>query len=103
MSLVGQVAADVVDGEVLLAKGDDVIAEGIGFRRRARSFGRYEEEVASRVLAKLVDEDAEAPWGIAKAARDLDTGEFVNEEGAQGLVLAVRGVGWLEEDLARVR
>ena len=103
MSFVGQVAADVVDGEVLLAKGDDAIAEGIGFGCRARSFGRCEEEVASRVLAKLVDEDSEAPRGIAEAARDLDTGEFLNEEGAQGLVLAVRGVGWLEEDLGKVR
>ena len=27
----GQVAADVVDREVLFAKGDDTVAEGIGF------------------------------------------------------------------------
>jgi hypothetical protein len=103
MSLVGQGAADVVDGEVLLAKGDDAITQRVGFRSRTRPFGRREEEVASRVLAKLVHEDAEASRGITEAARNFDTGEFLNEERAQRLVLAVGSIAWLEENLTDVR
>jgi hypothetical protein len=47
----------------------------------------------------LVDEDSEAPRGVAEAARDLGAGGSINEEGAEGLVLAVDGIGWFKEDL----
>ena len=98
----GQVAADVVDREVLLAQGDDPIAEGIGFGRGLWPFGRGEEEVASGILAKLVDKDAEASWGIAEAASGLVTGQSLDEVGAEGLVLAMGGVGGFEEDPGEV-
>ena len=62
-----------------------------------------EEEVASRVLAELVDEDSEAPRRVTEAASDLGTGSPFDEEGAEGLVLAVGGVGGFEEDLGEVR
>ena len=101
VSLVGQVAADVVDGEVLFAQGDDTVAEGIGFGCGMGSLGRCEEEVASRVLAELVDEDSEAPRGVTKAASDLGTGDSLDEKGAEGLVLAVGGVGGFEEDVRK--
>jgi hypothetical protein len=103
MSLVGQIAADVVDGEVLLSQGDDAVTEGIAFGCGMRPLGRCEEEVASGTLAELVDEDAEAPRGVAEAASHLDAGETVDEEGAKGLVLAMGGVGGFEEDLGEVR
>ena len=102
-SLVGQVAADVVYGEVLFAQDDDTVAEGVGLGCGLGPFGRYEEEVASRVLAELVDEDSEAPRCVTEAASDLGTGGSFNEEGAEGLVLAVGGVGGFEEDLRKVR
>ncbi len=102
-SLVGQVATDVVDGEVLFAQGDDTVGEGIGLGCGMRPLGRFEEEVASRVLAELVDEDSEAPRRVTVAASDLGTGNPCNEEGAEGLVLAVGGVGGFEEDLGKVR
>jgi len=100
---VGQVATDVVYGEVLFAQGDDTVAEGVGLGCGMRPFGRREEEVASRVLAELVDEDPEAPRRVTEAASDLGTGGTLNEEGAEGLVLAVGGVGGFEEDLGKVR
>ena len=103
MSLVGQIAADVVDGEVLLSQGDDAVTEGIAFGCGMRPLGRCEEEVASGTLAELVDEDAEAPRGVAEAASHLDAGETVDEEGAKGLVLVMGGVGGFEEDLGEVR
>ena len=103
VSFVGQVAAAVVDGEVLFAQGDDTVAEGIGLGCGMGSLGRCQEEVASRVLAELVDENSEAPWGVTEAASDLGTGDPLHEEGAEGLVLAVGGVGRNEEDLGKVR
>ena len=50
-----------------------------------------------------VDQDAEAARGIAEAAGDLGGGEALDEEGAEGLVLAVGGVGGLEEGAGEVR
>ena len=69
----------------------------------AGPFGRREEEVASGILAELVDEDAEAARGVAEAAGGLGAGEPLDEEGAEGLVLAVGGVGGFEEDPGEVR
>ena len=69
MSLVGQIAADVIDGEVLFAQGDDAVAEGVGLGCGLGSLSRREEEVASGILAELVDEDSEAPWGVTEAMR----------------------------------
>ena len=103
VSLVGQIAADVVDGEVLLAQGDDAVAEGIGLGCGLGPLGRSEEEVASGTLAELVDEDAEAARGVTEAASDLGAGETIDEESAEGLVLAVGGVGGFEEDPGEVR
>ena len=98
----GQVAADVVDREVLFAKVDDPIGEGIGFGRGPWPFGRGEEEVASGILAELMDEDAEAPRRIAEVASGLVTGQSVDEVGSEGLVLAMGGVGGFEEDPGEV-
>lgn len=51
----------------------------------------------------MVGEDSEAPRGVTEAPSDLGTGESLNEEGAEGLVLAVRGVGGFEENPGEVR
>ncbi len=102
-SLVGQIAADVVDGEVLFTEGDDAVAEGIGLGCGLGSLGRSEEEVPWGTLAELVDEDAEAPRGVTEAASGLGTGEPLDEESAEGLVLPVGGVGGFEEDPGEVR
>ena len=74
MSFVGQIAADVVDGEVLLSQGDDAVTEGIGLGGGMGPLGRREEEVASGTLAELVDEDAEAPRGVTEATGRLAPG-----------------------------
>ena len=68
-----------------------------------RSLDGSQEEIASGILAKLVDEDAEAAWGVTEAASGLGTGNAVDEKGAEGLVLAVRGVGGFEESAGKVR
>ena len=99
----GQIATDVVDGEILFAQGDDTVAEGVGLGCGMGPFGRCEEEVTSRVLAELMDEDSEAPRRVTEVASDLSTGGAVNEEGAECLVLAVGGIGGFEENLGKVR
>jgi hypothetical protein len=45
-----------------------------------------------------MDKDTEASRGISEALGDFGSGEPIDEEGAQGLVLAVSRVGGLEED-----
>ncbi len=45
----------------------------------------------------------ELPRGVTEVASHLDAGETVDEEGAEGLVLAMGGVGGFEEDLGEVR
>ena len=50
-----------------------------------------------------MDEDSEAPWGVTEATSGLGAGEAIDEEGAEGFVLAVGGVGGLEEDPGEVR
>jgi len=94
----GQGLADVIDGEVLFTKGDDLLANWIGLRRRLRPLGRGQEERADRVVAESMDQDPEASWRVAKSLGGLGTGESLDEKGSQGLVLPVGGVGWFQEE-----
>ena len=96
-------ATDIVDGEILFAQGDDAVTYGVGLGSGLGSFSRLEEEVASGILAELVDEDSEAPWGVTEAMSGLGDGEAIDEEGAEGFVLTVGCVGGLEEETGDVR
>ena len=98
MTLVSQVAADVIDREVLFSQGDDEVSEGIGLGCGLGSLGGGQEEGAAGILAEVMDQDTKAAGGITEAAGDFGTGEAVHEESAEGLVLAVGGVGGLEEE-----
>ena len=100
--LMGQVAADVVNGEVLFAQVNDTLPEGIGLGCGLGSFGRGEKEVPLMVLAELVDQDSEASRGVTKAPSNFGAGGSINKKGAEGLVLAVGGVSWFKEDLRQV-
>ena len=96
----GQLAADVVDGEVPLPHGDDQVADAIARGRRVRPLagGREEGGALGGVMAELVAEDAEGPRGVAEAASDLVGGESLDEVGAEGLVLSLeRRFGGQEE------
>ncbi len=100
----GQIAADVIDREILFAQGDDAVAYGVGLGSGLGSFSRLEEEVASGILAELVDEDSEAPWGVTEAMGAASAlGRQFDEEGAEGFVLTVCCVGGLEEETGDVR
>jgi hypothetical protein len=56
---------------------------------------RREEEFAAGLLAELMDENAKAAWSVAEAPGGFGGGETVDEEGPEGFVLSVGGVGWL--------
>jgi hypothetical protein len=51
-----------------------------------------------RVLAKLMAEHAEAARGVAEARGGFGRGETLAEVGAQGFILAMGGIGRLQED-----
>jgi hypothetical protein len=97
--LCGQGAADIVDGEVLLAQGNDALAQRLLFRGNVGSLVRGEEETAVGVLAELVEQDAETAVGVAETCGDFRTWAAVDDIGTQSLVLAVCGIGRLQEVL----
>ena len=71
-----------------------------GWVRGPRS-GRA-EELRLGVATELVAQHAEGPRGIAERAGDLVGGAVFDEEGAQGLVLALAGMGGLGEESSDV-
>ena len=102
MSLFLEEPADVVNGEVLLAGLEDLLAPGVGFGGLAGSFGGRQEERVMGFLAELMGQDAETAGGIAEPVGGLLGGEVLDEERAQSLVLAVGGVGGREERRSQV-
>jgi hypothetical protein len=101
--VLGQGPADVIDGEILLAESDDPGTDRVGFGCGVWSFGRRQEEGSPGILAELVDQDAEASRRVSEAFGDLGARESLDEEGAEGFVLALSGVGGFEEDAGEVR
>ena len=96
----GQLASDVVDGEVPLPHGHDQVADAIARRGRVRPLagGREEGGALGGVVAELMAEDAEGPRRVAEAASDFVGGESLDEVGAEGLVLPLeRRFGGQEE------
>src|SRR5262249_54751982 len=97
LAVSGQGPANVVDGEVLLPQGDDLLPQAFLLARgsaRPRGGG---EEVPLGLSAELVDEDAEAAGGVTEASGRLGRREALDEEGPQGFVLPMGGVGGLQE------
>jgi hypothetical protein len=86
-----------VDGKVLLPERDDLFPQSFllaGWSALPR--GR-DEEVASGLVAELMDEDPKTPRCIPEPSGRFGRWNTVDEEGPQGLVLSVGGVGWLQE------
>ena len=50
------------------------------------------------IMAELVAKHAETAGGVAEALSGLRRSEFFDEEGAEGLVLAVEALVWGEEE-----
>jgi hypothetical protein len=89
---------DVIDGQVLFAHGDDLIAQAILLRCGLRALLGREEKLAVGVLAELMTKNAKAALGVAKALGHLLGREVIDEVGSQSLVLTVRGARGFEEE-----
>ena len=64
--------------------------------RSAVSCGR-DEEVALGLIAKFMDEDAKAAGRVTESSGDFGGRDTVDEEGPEGFVLPMGGVGGLQE------
>ena len=96
----GEFPLDVVDGEVAFAQGYRQLPDAVASRGRlGAAMGLAEEGGALEgVMAELMTQDAEGAWGIGEAAGDVGGGFLLDEEGAEGLVLALEGeLGGQEE------
>jgi hypothetical protein len=67
-----------------------------------RAFGRRQEKGPGKVLTKVVNEDPETARRIPKAPRGLLGRKLLDKESAQGFVLAMGGIGGLQEGLSRI-
>ena len=101
-SLLLERTADVVDRVVALAQGDDLrpAAALVGLRLGALAGGG--EEVGQAAVSELVAEDMEGAGRVAEAAGGFGGRQLVDEEGAQGFVLALAGRAGLGEEAAGV-
>ena len=92
-----QSATDVIDGQVLLAQGDDFLAAWIGRLGAGFLAAGFEEEGTLRVTAELMHQAAETAGRVAEAHGGLLGRHAFHEISPQGLVLPMDGVGGLEE------
>jgi len=83
----------VIDREIAFAHGYGQIANAVaGGRGLGTAMWQAEEgSTFLGIVAELIAEDAEEAGGVAKAARDVGRGLFIDEEGAEGFVLALQG------------
>ncbi len=97
LAVAGEGAADVVDGEVLLPQGDDLFPQSSPLAGWSALPRGRDEEVALGLVAELMDEDAKAPRRVPEPSGRLGRRDTVDEEGPQGFVLPMGGVGGLQE------
>ena len=97
LAVAGERAADVVDGQVLLPQSDDPVPQPLLLAGWPTLSCRRHKEVTPGIGAELMDEDPEAPRGVAELSSRLGRRDAVHEEGPQGFVLPVSGVGGLQE------
>ncbi len=102
MAFASESLADVVNGEVLFAHLDDVVADRIRLRGGGGSFSGRAEELAMGILPELVAHDAEGARGVTEESSGVLGGGIINKEGAEGLVLSMGGIGRLEEEAGEV-
>ena len=93
---------DIVDRSILFAEGDDLLTHLFFEWRRLSLLGLRLEELSVGILAELMAQDAKAPSGIAEALGSFCGGDFIDEEGAESLILSMSWVGGNEEGVGEV-
>jgi hypothetical protein len=84
---------------VLLPERHDQVPHAVGLGGAPRGIG---EEALSKggVMAELVTQDAEGRRGVAEASSGFGGGQTFDQKRPERLILAVRGVGGLEKEVA---
>ena len=99
--LLRECTLDIVHREVLLAQLDDTVADTVTLGCDTWSLVRGKKELAIRVAAEVMAEDAKGTRRVAEARRGFGRRDPIDEEGAQGLILAMCGGGWVEESAGK--
>jgi hypothetical protein len=94
--------ADIIDGEILLSQGHDLVPDPVGLRRSLRSLLRGKEEGTIGILTELVGQDAKTSRRIPEATGDLDRGQILNEVAPEGFVLAVSRIAGFEKEASHI-
>jgi len=104
-TLLFQRIANIIDGEVLLSQGDDLLTDRIFLflLGGCHPFPRPHKELAPGVLSKLVDQHAKAALRVAEAPGRLGPGESLDKIRPESFVLALRGTCGTEKGLSQIR
>ena len=97
-----QSPADVINGQILLAQGDHFLAHRVPLGYGLRTFTRREEKLPMRILTKLMAQDPKTARGVAEVSCGLGRGKTLNEVGPQGLILAMGGIGRIQEHAGEI-
>jgi len=87
---------------ILLAQRDDAFPGSIGLWCAARPFRGCLKKHTFGILAELMTENAKTAVAVAEAPGSFLGRQVIDEESAKRLVLAVSGVGRVQEDLDEV-
>ena len=93
-----ELIANVIDGEITLAEGDDALADGIFAGLRLGTVGDIAKEISVHGVAKAPAENAKGPGLVPEAAGYFCRGQSLEEVGAQGLVLTLPRVFGLPKE-----
>ena len=97
LAVTGECAADVVDGEVLLPQRDHLFPQSALLARGSTDSCGQDEEVAFGLIAKLMHQDAKAAGRVTESIGHFGGGNTLDEEGSEGFVLPMGGVGGRQE------
>ena len=92
-----QGSTDVVDGEVLFAQLEHLLAKRVGLGSGPAPLSGAYEELPVGVAAKSMDQKPEAALGVSEALGGFLSGTPLHDKGSQGLALAVGGGFGLEK------
>ncbi len=81
----------------LLPQGDDLFPQPVLLARGSTDSCGLDEEVAFGLIAKLMHQDAKAAGRVTESTGHFGGGDTLHEDGSEGFVLPMRGVGWLQE------
>ncbi|MHB1887235.1 MAG: hypothetical protein ACYCVV_20025 [Acidimicrobiales bacterium] len=102
LALGGEGPGDVGDAEPLATEGEDRLAQRGGYGSVLASAGDVAEEGGKLTATEAGGDDLEGARSVAEPSGGLGEGELLVEEGTQGLVAALEGVGGTAEEPLRV-